>query len=317
MLTQAVTNNGNLIVTGYAPAGALVELFVADVTANGFGEGKTYLTSWTEGSTQDTDKGQWGYSGLISGVNQGEESVANRFTFSIPLTSLSSAQQAALTAAGARLTATATLLTTVNSVVVGNTSEFSGNTALLQNRPLPVELVRFSAVAHNVDVQLTWTTASEKNNARFVVERSFTGDKFEDIGAINGQGNSAGAHTYQFADQNAATTAGNIAYYRLRQEDTDGSTSFSDVQVVRFTGVALPIGVYPNPTVGDASLDLRSLPAGTCQINLTDLTGRVVLATTGRTGQVNTLVTAHLPQGSYIVNVLGMGRKKTCLLIKN
>ncbi|MDF7814241.1 right-handed parallel beta-helix repeat-containing protein [Hymenobacter sp. YC55] len=315
VLTQAVTNGGNLIVTGYAPAGALVELFVADVTTDGFGEGRTYLTSWTEGSAQDTDRGQWGYSGLVSGVNQGEESVANRFTFAIPLTSLSPEQQAAL-GANARLTATATLLTTVNGLAVGNTSEFSGNTALLQNRPLPVELVRFSAVARNIDAQLTWVTASEKNSARFVVERSFTGDKFEAIGTVNGQGNSAEGHTYQFTDQQAATTTGTVAYYRLRQVDTDGTSSLSGVQVVRFASVASAIVAFPNPTVANTSLDLRSLPTGTCQIKVTDLTGRVVSVATGSTGQIYPLATAQLPRGSYLIIVLGMGQKKTCLLVK-
>lgn len=316
VLTQAVTNGGNLTITGYAPAGALVELFVADVTTAGFGEGKTYLASWTEGSTEDADKGQWGYKGTISGVNQGQEVVANRFTFSIPVTSLSPSQQAALGATGARLTATATLLTTINGLLVGNTSEFSGNTALLQNRPLPVELVRFSAVAYNTDTQVTWVTASEKNNARFVVERSFTGDKFEAVGTLNGHGNSAEGHTYQFTDQNALTS-GSIAYYRLRQEDTDGTSNYSNVQVVRFNGLATQsIVVYPNPTIADASLDLRNLPLGTCQVSVADLAGRLIATSTVNTGQVVSLPTARLLRGNYMVTILGMRQKKRVILVK-
>ncbi|HEX8426133.1 NosD domain-containing protein [Hymenobacter sp.] len=317
VISQAVTNGGNLIITGYAPAGALVELFVADVQADGFGEGRTYLTSWTEGSAQDGDSRIGGYSGLVSGVDQGNEKRTSLFMFSIPVSSLSPAQQAALTASGARLTVTATLLTTVNGLAVGNTSEFSGNIALLQNRPLPVELVHFSAVAHNTTAQLSWTTASEKNNARFVVERSLTGEKFEAIGTVNGQGNSVEKHSYQFVDQRAA--ASKVVYYRLRQEDADGTYSFSNVQVVRFDNLstaASPVTVYPNPTTADASLDLRGLPAGTYQISVIDLTGRVLLNTVTGTDQKNFLATAHLPQGGYIVTILGMGQRRNLMLVK-
>jgi parallel beta-helix repeat protein len=316
VISQAVTNGGNLVITGYAPAGSLVELFVADVQADGFGEGKTYLTSWTEGSAQDGDARTGGYSGLISGVNQGSETATSLFMFSVSIASLTPAQQAALTASGARLTATATMLTTVNSLVVGNTSEFSGNTALLQNRPLPVELVRFSAVAANTVAVLSWTTASEKNSARFVVERSLNGTSFEAIGSLAGQGTTTQSHTYQFTDLRAAVAS--LVYYRLRQVDNDGTSTYSAVQVVRFNGATLAstVAVYPNPTVGNTSLDLRELPAGFCQVSLIDLTGRILSTATTATGQVYPLATAQLPQGSYLVRVECNGKKMKQLLVK-
>ncbi|MBO0359403.1 T9SS type A sorting domain-containing protein [Hymenobacter sp. BT186] len=318
VISQAVTNGGNLIITGYAPAGSLVELFVADVQADGFGEGKTYLSSWTEGSAQDGDTRTGGYSGLVSGVNQGSETATSLFMFSVSIASLTPAQQAALTANGARLTATATTLTTVNSLVVGNTSEFSGNTALLQNRPLPVELVRFSAVANNTNAVLSWTTASEKNNARFVIERSLDGKDFQAVGTLAGQGTSTQSRSYQFVDERAAAAA-NLVYYRLRQQDTDGTSSLSAVQAVRFNGNTSNtpvIGLYPNPTTANASLDLRSLPAGTVQVRLTDLTGRVLSTATVPTGQVYTLASAQLPQGSYLVTVVNGNQKTTQRLVK-
>jgi parallel beta-helix repeat protein len=317
VISQAVTNGGNLVITGYAPAGSLVELFVADVQADGFGEGKTYLASWTEGSAQDSDTRTGGYSGLVSGVNQGSETATSLFTFSVSIASLSAAQQAALTASGARLTATATILTTVNSVVVGNTSEFSGNTALLQNRPLPVELARFSAVADNTNGLLSWTTASEKNNAQFVVERSLNGTSFESIGTVAGQGTTTQSHSYQFIDKQVATVA-SLVYYRLRQVDINGMSSLSAVQVVRFSYVAQPLAIamYPNPTAANISLDLRNLPTGTVQVRLTELTGRVLSTAIVTTGQVYPLATAQLPQGSYMVTIINGSQKITQLLVK-
>lgn len=317
VISQAVTSGGNLIITGYAPAGSLVELFVADTQADGFGEGRTYLTSWTEGSAQDSDARTGGYNGLVSGVNQGSEASTSLFMFSVSIASLTPAQQTALTANGARLTATATTLATVNSLVVGNTSEFSGNTALLQNRPLPVELVRFSAVAENANGVLSWTTASEKNNARFVVERSLNGSSFEVVGTVAGQGTTTQSHTYQFIDKQAGRAA-SVVYYRLRQVDTNETSSLSAVQMVRFSSAAQPLTValYPNPTAANTAVDLRHMPAGTVQLRLTDLAGRVLLTTNVPAGQVHPLATANLPQGSYVVTIVGSGQKITQLLVK-
>ena len=59
------------------------------------------------------------------------------------------------------------------------------------NTPMPVELVVFTATAAKLDGQLTWRTASEKNNAYFDVERSLTGTDFVKIGQVKGQGNSS------------------------------------------------------------------------------------------------------------------------------
>src|SRR5262249_17226925 len=46
-LTRASGAGGNLTVKGSAPAGATVELFAAAPDPSGYGEGKTYLTSFT------------------------------------------------------------------------------------------------------------------------------------------------------------------------------------------------------------------------------------------------------------------------------
>jgi hypothetical protein len=127
ILTTATVVGTNLIVKGYAKAGATIELFVAQAnpssvnsTGANFGQGKTYLTTLTEGATSgfaDTN-GSTGqsYSGNINGFDQGSDTNANGFTFTIPVSSLP-----ATLAPGTLLTSTATLN--------GATSEFSGNVA--------------------------------------------------------------------------------------------------------------------------------------------------------------------------------------------
>jgi Right handed beta helix region/Carboxypeptidase regulatory-like domain len=141
VLTETTIGSGNLIVKGFAPAGARIELFIADGGTNpnprptayslNFGEGKTYLTTVTEGSASDTDSttGNYANDGTLNAA--GTTAVtANRFTFSIPIGSTNILNGQPLSV-GTQITATASLLNgtaTVggSSLTVGKTSEFSG-----------------------------------------------------------------------------------------------------------------------------------------------------------------------------------------------
>jgi hypothetical protein len=141
VLTEATIGSSNFIVKGFAPAGARIELFIADGGTNpnprpsgyslNFGEGKTYLATVTEGSTSDTDgtTGSYANDGTLSAA--GATAVtANRFTFTIPIGSTNILNGQTLNV-GTQITATTSLLNgtgTVggSSLTVGKTSEFSG-----------------------------------------------------------------------------------------------------------------------------------------------------------------------------------------------
>jgi hypothetical protein len=184
----------------------------------------------------------------------------------------------------------------------------SNNTATysfgVDNRPLPVELVSFVAKAvRNADAQLTWRTASEKNNDHFDVERSADGQRFERIAQVAGQGSTAAATDYTYLDASIGQRTAQ-AYYRLRQVDKDGTASYSPVQQVRFgKAVAAAIGLFPNPTTATTSLDLGQLPAGTYQVLVLDNVGRAVLKTTSEGGQTSPLDLHDAANGTYTVLV--------------
>ena len=93
----------------------------------------------------------------------------------------------------------------------------------------PVELVRFTARATDNSVLLEWETATEHDNLGFAVERSDDGIFFYDIGFVPGAGTSQVALAYRFEDSNA----GDVRYYRLRQQDFDGSEHLSPIAVVQ------------------------------------------------------------------------------------
>jgi VCBS repeat-containing protein len=184
--------------------------------------------------------------------------------------------------------------------------------------PLPVVLTAFAVRASGTSALLDWATASEKSNAFFAVERSRTGlpTDFVAIGQLAGQGTTAAAHTYRYADPNAAATAATV-YYRLRQVDADGTSTYSPVRAVSFgeAAGAASLALYPNPVAeAGTRLDLSSLPAtATYQVRLLDATGRATRQWALTGGQAQPLDLAGLAPGRYLLLVSGAQANGTAL----
>ena len=144
--------------------------------------------------------------------------------------------------------------------------------------PLPVELTAFAATAHELDAILNWSTASERNSAWFAVERSEDGQSWLEIARKAAAGNSTSPLTYSITDLGAGRKAAAF-YYRLHQIDLDGSSSYSSVQHVRFNRtIVFAVEAYPVPMQSFLTIDLVTPAAGLVQIELYDMTGRLVIS---------------------------------------
>ncbi|MDQ2770282.1 MAG: T9SS type A sorting domain-containing protein, partial [Bacteroidota bacterium] len=190
------------------------------------------------------------------------------------------------------------------------TTDIYGGTNLVPARftigayPLPVELSAFTATAKSLDAVLAWTTASEKNSDHFDVERSLNGTDFVKIDQVLAQGTSTRAIDYTSLDAGIGAKAP-AAYYRLKQVDLDGTSSYSPVRTVRFGKVAPAIALYPNPATSATQLDLTALPAGSYQVSVLDAAGRVVLHTTLEAGLTHALDLNTIASGTYMLLVRG------------
>jgi hypothetical protein len=190
------------------------------------------------------------------------------------------------------------------------------------NNPLPVKLLYIDATTNAVDVDLTWATASEMDNAGFHIERSTDGKEFKEVGFVKGNGNSAEQTNYRLRDEKAfAETGVQTLYYRLLQMDFDGTTDISNMVTVSADKAGDPsVIVYPNPFISEATIHVNAAASSDVQIRVLDITGKQVLAT----GQVlqkgtNTITTeglSDLSKGVYMVQVMINGEITTHKLLK-
>lgn len=177
---------------------------------------------------------------------------------------------------------------------------------------LPVKLIDFIGSFNNDDdVILSWASTFEVNNDRFEIERSTDGAKFEKVGTVKGLGNNSGRHDYNFTDQvskNMATR--NDLYYRLKQIDLNGTSSYTKTLVVRYYGNARvqSLSVTPNPAINDIMVVAQVKENSYAVIKVVGVTGTEIMRKTTRltagTNKFRLEGTSKLPPGIYMLEVI-------------
>ena len=144
---------------------------------------------------------------------------------------------------------------------------------------LPVELAAFDGAADGRDVLLTWTTASETNNAGFAVQmqgpvRDGSDEQpWETLGFVDGAGTTSEAQSYRY--RVSGLTAGRYAF-RLQQVDVDGTPSLSPVVTIA-VGVPQAFslhGAYPNPSKTVTTIPFDVSRTASVRLTVYDVLGR-------------------------------------------
>lgn len=199
--------------------------------------------------------------------------------------------------------------------LVASVEKFSEFVLASDSEPLPVELVGFNARTESDAVQLTWKTASEKGNAGFEVQRRVSG-KWESLSFVEGAGTTSETNRYSYRDTDVPYDLETVTY-RLKQVDTDGTTSFSGTRKLEISApnkFALK-APFPNPAQEQVTLRY-ALPRKTdLSIRIYDVLGRRV-ATLQRgvedAGRKEIRVsTSDLSPGTYFVRMQAGEKLKT------
>ncbi len=184
---------------------------------------------------------------------------------------------------------------------------------------LPVELTQFTGKKiSNRTAQLSWTTASEKGNLGFEIERKViarneatSGGTFETIGFVKSQGDAATPTNYAFSDNNFTKTA----YYRLKQVDLNGQTTFSKIITIENDIENNAISVFPNPILRGSLLNIElanNTVSENIKVEIYDLNGQLMQQQRG----VAPLQTEAWKSGVYIVKIVNTVNVVTFRVVK-
>jgi hypothetical protein len=135
---------------------------------------------------------------------------------------------------------------------------------------LPVTFLLFNGQHENGRNVLLWSTLSEINNDRFIIERSSNGKDFKPVGVVKGIGNSSSINEYYFSDNKVNSDA---YYYRIRQVDVNGRYMFSSVIHIRNNVPQWEI--FPNPNNG--KFFVKFLSESFDHLEISDATGKIIM----------------------------------------
>ena len=110
---------------------------------------------------------------------------------------------------------------------------------------LPIELSYFEVSQSEDELSFDWATESESNNDYFTIEYSLDGNNFYSIATVAGAGNSSEQLFYRSSV--SADRFSGVVYFRLRQTDFDGQSTYSETHAINVQGINERFEIYPNP----------------------------------------------------------------------
>ena len=181
----------------------------------------------------------------------------------------------------------------------GGSSGLGIQSIAIVSEVLPVKFVSFKVAKYdNSSVLITWQTATEQDNDYFAIEKSTDGVVFTEFTRIKGKGTSSNISSYKTMDFQPQT--GNN-YYRIRQTDKDGSSTYTPVSTIQFSASGTSISVFPNPT--SSAITLQADYSVNSRYQLSDLTGNVIENKPINSGRLQINV-GQLPAAIYTLNIL-------------
>ncbi len=179
---------------------------------------------------------------------------------------------------------------------------------------LPVEFGDMNLTCLGRNVLMEWTTITEKNNDYFIIEKALENGIFNEIGRINGAGNSTSILNYKFIDANRNTE---LAFYRIRQVDFDGKESIGSIKTINCAEEGVQI--YPNPFHSEIKIvygDFIRSQKG--KIEIINNLGQVVFSREITNSSDEIIIpTNEFKTGFYFVKISAEGKLYTEKLIKN
>ncbi len=204
------------------------------------------------------------------------------------------------------MTATITgLAPATYNVTATDANGCEGNTSVVVEAVLPIELLSFSGNYNKGIVTLNWSTTLEIDNKGFYIEKYSSGNDWESIGFVEGNGTTEIQQGYNFTDKEPYSGK---SFYRLKQVDFDGSFEYSNVISILVERELTDLLLFPNPNSGEViNLQFVSQKKGYLQIEILNQVGQRIFTNNYNTenGTNNLkLSVSDFPSGLYFVKLI-------------
>ena len=162
---------------------------------------------------------------------------------------------------------------------------------------------------------MDWSTATEKDNSHFEIEKAVQSLEFQAIGEVEGNGTTSTESNYTFIDRDLESST---AYYRLRQVDYNGVYDYSKVVVATCDIAKSEFSVYPSVSDGRYMLrfNQETLFLGLQVLNhLGEIKSSFTVSDHGKANHFN-LDLEDLAAGVYYLRVKMNDRLETVKVVK-
>jgi hypothetical protein len=168
---------------------------------------------------------------------------------------------------------------------------------------LPVKFGKISAVSLTKNSnKISWTSLTEVNVSKYVVEASANGKTFISKGSINAYG----ASQYSFTDLEPSV---GVTYYRIKAIDRNGELTYSAIVSVKSVGIATEaFSVYPNPVQNKSLNVVLTTANGNYTLSLTNVLGQTIMSKVINYNGESANYTVELPSsvkaGTYFLKMV-------------
>lgn len=191
--------------------------------------------------------------------------------------------------------------------IPGNSNIYDFAVLFSSSVSLPLLLTSFDGYYSNGKNELNWKTETEVNTDHFVVERSFNGTDYVEVGNVPAKGLTGNLiNYYQFTDGLINADNFNRFYYRLKMVDKDGAYKYSKLVITtRPDEGNVQVLVYPNPVSRNATLQIKKADNNMSVIEVFNSMGQRVYTKRMTANLYNTSIDipANWSPGIYMIRV--------------
>jgi hypothetical protein len=160
---------------------------------------------------------------------------------------------------------------------------------------LPMEWIDFQVKSTSTSnqLQLNWRIIENRTHKGYVIEYSYNGNTWEDLGHMSGNGRTDGEASYTYT---LGKVFSGTVYFRVKQLELNGSANYSTIKKVNLNNV-IDLKVWPNPATDLIQINTNNK---TGKVSIIDASGRVVKSALLSAG-INRIPVNDLSRGLYMV----------------